>query len=63
MQTAASCLAHTMFAPDRLQELLNDGAWLPRTTLIRSRSARAHAGAGRRERSIHPVAGMFADPG
>jgi hypothetical protein len=62
IQTATCCLTHTMPAPDRLEELLNEGAWLPRTTLIRSRSARAHAGTGRRERSIHPVAGMFADP-
>ena len=26
MQTATACLAHTMSAPDRLQELLNEGA-------------------------------------
>jgi hypothetical protein len=26
MQTAASCLAQTMPAPDRLEELLNEGA-------------------------------------
>jgi len=26
MQTAAACLAHTMSAPDRLREPLNEGA-------------------------------------
>jgi hypothetical protein len=26
MQTGTSCLAHTMPAPDRLEELLNEGA-------------------------------------